>query len=123
LDVLALVVYQQKRTVEAEPLYERALAIFTDVLGPDHPLLASSFDNLAAVQAVQGKYDKAEENYRKALAIRELHTAGSIEKIGSLMDSAAKWKDAESLYRTNLPLLERVDDPKILNTMLRCYGS
>src|SRR5262249_32281197 len=77
-------------------------------------LLASSLDNLAAVQAVQGKYDKAEENYRNALAIRELYHAGSIEKIGKLLDVEARLKDAETLYRTNLPLLERVNDTSVL---------
>jgi hypothetical protein len=38
----------------ARPLYERALAIFEKVLGPDHPDTARSVDNLAGLLQAQG---------------------------------------------------------------------
>ena len=37
------------RYAEAEPLYERALAIREKALGPDHPDVATSLNNLAVL--------------------------------------------------------------------------
>jgi tetratricopeptide (TPR) repeat protein len=56
---------------EAELLYRRALAIREKVLGPDHPDVAASLNNLATLLDKQGKYDEAEPLYRRALAIRK----------------------------------------------------
>ena len=56
---------------EAELLYQRALQIREQVLGPDHPDTAGSLNNLAALLKSQGKYDEAEPLYRRALQIRE----------------------------------------------------
>ena len=61
----------QGRYDEAEPLYERALEIKEEVLGPDHPDTAQSLNNLAALHESQGRYDKAEPLLERALAIRE----------------------------------------------------
>jgi hypothetical protein len=40
------------------------------VLGEEHPLTATNYNNLALNLGDQGKYREAEEGYRKALAIR-----------------------------------------------------
>ncbi len=53
----------------AEPLYQRALAIFEKALGPDHPDVASSLNNLAELYQAKGEYDRAEPLYQRALAI------------------------------------------------------
>jgi tetratricopeptide (TPR) repeat protein len=34
---------------DAEPLYQRALRIWETALGPDHPLVATSLNNLAVL--------------------------------------------------------------------------
>ena len=49
----------QRRTtyVEAVVLYERALEIQEMVLGPEHPEVANSLNNLAELYRAQGKYD------------------------------------------------------------------
>ena len=39
---------------EAEPLYERSLAIQEKALGPVHPNVATSLNNLAALYKAQG---------------------------------------------------------------------
>ena len=39
-----------------EPLYKRALAIREKALGPDHPDVATSLDNLAALYRAQSRY-------------------------------------------------------------------
>ena len=44
----------------AEPLYERALAIREEVLGAEHPAVATSLNNLAGLYQKQGRYAEAE---------------------------------------------------------------
>ena len=61
----------QGRYAEAEPLYERALAIWEKALGPEHPDVATSLNNLAELYRDQGRYAEAEPLYERALAIRE----------------------------------------------------
>src|SRR5260370_28512666 len=56
---------------EAEPLYQRALAIREQQLGPEHPDTASSLNNLAVLYRAQGKYEQAEPLLKRALAIAE----------------------------------------------------
>ena len=46
----------QGRYGEAEPLYQRALKIREKVLGPEHPDVAHSLNNLAALYHAQGRY-------------------------------------------------------------------
>ena len=40
-------------------------------LGPDHPNVATSLNNLAELYRNQGKYAEAEPLYKRSLAIRE----------------------------------------------------
>ena len=55
----------------ARPLYERALAIREKALRPEHPDVAESLNNLAAVYYEQGQYAKAEPLYQRARTILE----------------------------------------------------
>ncbi len=69
---LALLYQAQGRYAEAEPLHKRALAIFEKALGPKHPDVAQSLNNLAGLyRAQEGKYGEAEPLYQQALANRE----------------------------------------------------
>ncbi|CAN0155743.1 unnamed protein product, partial [Ascophyllum nodosum] len=45
---------------DAEPLYERGLAIHEETLDPRHPDVASSLNNLGVLLKSQGKYNDAE---------------------------------------------------------------
>ena len=56
---------------EAEPLFQRAIAIDEKILGPEHPNLATRLNNLALLYQVQGKYEEAEPLCQRALAIYE----------------------------------------------------
>jgi tetratricopeptide (TPR) repeat protein len=51
--------YDQGRYGDAEPLYKRSLAIREKALGRDHPDVASSLNNLAALYRNQGRYADA----------------------------------------------------------------
>ncbi len=63
--------YQQGRYAEAEPLYQRSLAIREKALGPEHSDVAQSLNNLAALYDAQGRYADAEPLHKRALAIWE----------------------------------------------------
>ena len=49
----AVFLANQGKYDDAEPLYKRALTIREEVLGPDHPEVASSLNNLATLLASQ----------------------------------------------------------------------
>ena len=61
----------QGRYADAEPLYKRALAVREKTLGPDHPDVAQTLNNLALLYYNQGRYAEAEPLYKRALAIYE----------------------------------------------------
>ncbi|CAN0557886.1 unnamed protein product, partial [Ectocarpus sp. 12 AP-2014] len=61
----------QRKFQDAEPLYERSLAIDEKVYGPDHPEVATDLNNYAALYEVQGKYAEAEPLLERSQAIRE----------------------------------------------------
>ena len=54
----------------AKPLYERALALREQALGPSHPDTATSLNNLAVLYAYQGDFDRALPLIERALVIR-----------------------------------------------------
>ena len=49
----------------------RALAMFENLLGPDHPDVATSVNNLAQLYRTQGRYAEAERLFKRALTINE----------------------------------------------------
>ncbi len=60
-----------RRVSKTDTLFRRALAIREKALGPDHPDVAQSLNNLAGLLDTQGKYAEAEPLFRRALAIME----------------------------------------------------
>ncbi len=46
----------QGHYAEAEPLYKRSLAIREKALGPEHPAVATSLNNLAGFYLYQGRH-------------------------------------------------------------------
>ena len=55
----------------ARPYYERALAIYEQALGPDHPDTARSLNNLAILCYHERQLAEAARLMRRALVIRE----------------------------------------------------
>ena len=51
---VATTLQDQGKLAEAEPLYQRSLAIGEKTLGPDHPTVATRFNNLALLLQVHG---------------------------------------------------------------------
>ncbi len=49
----------------------RSLAIWEKTLGPEHPNVVTSLNNLAELYRTQHEFDQAEPLYKRALAIDE----------------------------------------------------
>ncbi len=111
------------RYVEAEPLYQRALAIREQQVGAQHPQTATSLNNLAGLYQDQGRYAQAEPLYQRALSIREqqlgpLHpnTANSLNNLAGLYYDQGKYEQAEPLYQRALAIREQQLGPLHLDT-------
>ena len=59
---------EEGRYADAEPLYERVLALTEKVRGPDHPSVALALNDLADLYKEQGRYVDAELLCKRALA-------------------------------------------------------
>ncbi len=128
--------YVHAQYTEAEPLYQRALAIREKKLGADHPDTAQSLNNLAELYRSQGKYEQAEPLYQRALAIREKKLgadhpdmAQSLNDLALLYHSQGKYEQAEPLYQRALAIREKklgADHPDMaqsLNNLAELYRS
>ncbi len=70
LNNLAELYRAQGRYTDAEPLYNRSLAIWEMALGPEHPDVATSLENYAALLRQTKRADEAERMEARAKAIR-----------------------------------------------------
>ena len=71
LNNLAELYRVQGQYAQAEPLYQRSLAILEKTVGPEHPDVATSLNNLALLYQAQGQYAQAKPLYQRSLAILE----------------------------------------------------
>jgi len=71
LNNLAELYQAQGNYSQAQPLYQRSLAIREKALGKEHPNVAQSLNNLAELYQAQGNYSQAQPLYQRSLAIRE----------------------------------------------------
>jgi len=122
------------RYEQAAPLYQRALAIYEQQLGPTHPDTATSLNNLAQLYQDQGKYPEAEPLYQRALAIYEQQlgpthpdTATSLNNLAVLYRSQGRYNEAEPLYQRALAIREQQlgaehpDTAQSLNNLASLY--
>ena len=70
LNNLAELYRAQGRYAEAEPLYQRSLAIRKKALGPEHPYVAQTLENYAALLRQTERADEAERVEASAKEIR-----------------------------------------------------
>ncbi len=104
----------QGKYAEAELLNKRALAIREKALGLEHPDVAASLNNLAALYGHQGKYAETEPLYKRALAIREKalgpdhpEVAASLMGLGNMYMDQGKYAEAELLNKRALAIREK----------------
>ncbi len=73
-NVYQAALYQaQGNYAEAEPLYQRSLAILEKALGAEHPNVATSLEKYAALLRKTGRDAEAEKLEARAKAIRAKH--------------------------------------------------
>ena len=104
----------QAKYAEAEPLYQRSLAIYEKALGPDHPDAATILNNLAELYHSQEKFAEAEPLYQRSLAILEKalgpdhpNVARSLNNLAELYRSQRKYAEAVPLLQRSLAIFEK----------------
>ncbi|MDZ7962310.1 MAG: tetratricopeptide repeat protein [Aulosira sp. DedQUE10] len=100
---------------EAEPLYQTALSLRQRLLGQEHPDVATSYNNLAALYRSQGRYSEAEPLYQTALSLRQRllgqehpDVATSYNNLALLYYSQGRYSEAEPLLQKALSLWQRL---------------
>ena len=94
--------------------YERAiivaqatLKVAEDNVGPNHPDVAESLNNLALLYKTQGNYAKAEPLYKRALSIREKAFGPNHPSVATLLNNLAELYKATNRSEETKKLEER----------------
>jgi tetratricopeptide (TPR) repeat protein len=90
------------------PLYQRSLAIWESVMGPDNPDLAATLDNLAVLYAKQGKFDEADPLYKRSLALREKSAVLSLNNRALVLELTGEESSAEREYKLAIGIAEKI---------------
>jgi tetratricopeptide (TPR) repeat protein len=106
VESLAKFLYDRRNFTEAETLFHRALVAWTILLGPDNPLLATSYENLGVTEAALQKYDEAEKLYIAALRLRDADDVNALRNLAVVKVELQKYAQAEPLYRRALAALD-----------------
>ncbi|MDD5036335.1 MAG: tetratricopeptide repeat protein [Methylococcaceae bacterium] len=117
---------------QAEPLYRRSLAIFEKVLGPDHPYVAKSLNNLAELYRMQGRYAQAAPLFQRSLTIFEKalgpehpDVATSLNNLAGLYQAQGQYAQAAPLFQRSLAIREKTlgpDHPDIAESLNNLAG-
>jgi eukaryotic-like serine/threonine-protein kinase len=119
LDHLAAVHRATSAYEEAKTLHERALAVRENVLGPEHPEVATSLNNLVVVHYVTGAYEEAKAVSERALAIREKalgpehpEVADSLTNLAGVHYATGAYEETRALHERALAILEKALGPE-----------
>ncbi len=126
----------QGRFAEVEAATKRALAIREQALGPDHPDVAASLNNLAHVYERVGRYADADGLFQRAIEIWEKALgpnnpllATSLLNLASVYADEGRFDEAEALYKRSLGIREAVFGSNstsvatVLNNLAAIYES
>jgi tetratricopeptide (TPR) repeat protein len=119
LNNLGYYLKQRAQYMEAEPLYQGAIAIGEKTLGPEHPVLATYLSNLATLYSDQGKYGEAEPLLKRAITIGEKTLgpehpvlATSLNNLANLYSDQGKYGEAEPLLKRAITIGEKTLGPE-----------
>ncbi|CAN0209195.1 unnamed protein product, partial [Phaeothamnion confervicola] len=108
---LAQTLVSQGKLDEAETLIRRALGLFQQRLGPDHPRFGGALKTLASIEALRGQDREAEDHYRQALAIdvkaigeQSPAVAGDLLNLVPFLKRAGKFQDAKAAIERALAI-------------------
>ena len=143
LNILALVYRDQSKFKEAGALLNDALAIREKTLGPDHPAVAATLNNLAVLYGSlspflarrrvslrhlgkRNKFKEAEVLCKRALDIREKCLGGfhpdvakQLNNLALLCQNQGKYEEVESYYKRAIEIYQKtlgIDDPNVSKT-------
>jgi tetratricopeptide (TPR) repeat protein len=107
--------FRQGKYADAQPLFERALAIRRRLLTDDHPDTAQTFSQLAVNLGAQAKYAAAEPYCEKTLTIyRRLfsddhpYTAVSFNNMAANLNAQGKYGLAQPMFEKSLEIHRRL---------------
>ncbi len=106
-----MVYREQGRFTEAEPLLKRALSIREKALGPAHPDVIQSLNNLAGLYHDQGRTAEAEPLLKRAQDLEERTAAQvalwqSYMALGTAAHQKGKYAEAEINFKAGLAIAE-----------------
>lgn len=117
----------QARYADAERLIKRALALRERTLGPEHPSVGSSLEDLALLYEKHSRYAEAEPLYERALALYKIALGPEHPSVGASLNSLAglamvqrRYAEAEALYKRALALRDKAlgtDHPSVGNVL------
>ncbi|MCG8407718.1 MAG: serine/threonine-protein kinase [Phycisphaerales bacterium] len=102
-----------------------ALDVLKQALGDHHPDVAKSMNAHGLILKAMGRYDEAEQWYRKALELQQALSgqdaavAEVMNNLGVLLKKKGEWEEAESLYRRALTVRRKLPgrDRDVATTM------
>lgn len=108
--------YSHERAQEqvAASLLEQSLAVFTNLYGQNHPLVADTLNNLALVYKTQGKQKEAETLFLQALSIdtktqeTQNKSARLLNNLANLYQEQSRYQEAEVLFLQALELDKQI---------------
>jgi tetratricopeptide (TPR) repeat protein len=106
---------------KALPLFEEALLIRREVLGEQHPVYASSLNNLAGLYESMGNYDKALPLYEEAAQICKEVLGKQHPNYATYLNNLAGLYCSMGNYDKALPLLEEAGDI-LIGRMKTAFG-
>jgi tetratricopeptide (TPR) repeat protein len=111
---LGLLLRTRAEFSQAEPLYFRALEIEQQLLGKDHPQVASRLNNLAQLLKATNRLAEAEPIMRRVLAITEEsygkhhpHVAVALNNLATLLHATNRVAEAEPLLARVVAIYEK----------------
>jgi tRNA A-37 threonylcarbamoyl transferase component Bud32 len=124
VDKWALLLRDQGKLAEAEPLFRQNLKARRRVLGPDHPDALDAVNNLALLLKDEGNLAEAEpllrqnlEAHRRVQGPDHPDTLLAVNNLASLLWDQGKLAEAELLCRQNVVDRRRVSGPDHPNTL------
>jgi len=116
----------QKRYVEAESSYRKAIEIWS-AASPMHPFLARGLMNLAAFEQERGRVQAAEELYRRAAGVFEqsvgkndVQTLIARNELAGALGAQGRYVAAEQLSRNTVPAIQKLlpeNDARVLRAL------
>jgi tetratricopeptide (TPR) repeat protein/transcriptional regulator with XRE-family HTH domain len=111
--------HKRVRDEQAMPFYQRALRVFEQTVGPDHPEVGASLSKLAFLYRSQGKLKQAEALFQRAVSLLQ-RTLGlehreviyPLSGLATVYREQGLYAQAELLYQQALRIREQTLGPE-----------